>query len=272
VKDSNVLRVIIKLGDKLFSVKADQVLSMEALRDVKKIPYVPNHMRGVVELRGQVIPLVDLRVLLDLGSYLDELKDLLCHIEKGEADFKMLLSETEKAISESDSNDFCKVNMQGFISWLENFQTENIFISDVLGALYRNIQHICKLLSEVRNYIQKSESDIALQLLSQIKEDELDRLTESFALAKDVVSNKNNELFIVVQAGSNKFAVTVDHIIAVDIIKNVEDTEDSFFEFLNQDLKGLIESLGRNKRFDELIISLNLEKLYGYLNLGDIKK
>jgi len=41
------------------------------------VPKVPRYIRGAINLRGKVLPLVDLRLRMDLPSALDEVEEMI---------------------------------------------------------------------------------------------------------------------------------------------------------------------------------------------------
>jgi purine-binding chemotaxis protein CheW len=55
-----------KLGNELFAVKVSQVREVLEIPQITRVPSAPDYMRGVVNLRGQAIPVVDLRVRFGL--------------------------------------------------------------------------------------------------------------------------------------------------------------------------------------------------------------
>lgn len=50
-----------KLGDELFAINVAQVREVLEIPQITKVPTAPSYMRGVVNVRGQAIPVVDLR-------------------------------------------------------------------------------------------------------------------------------------------------------------------------------------------------------------------
>lgn len=50
-----------KLGDELFAINVSQVREVLEVTQITKVPTAPPYMRGVVNVRGQAIPVVDLR-------------------------------------------------------------------------------------------------------------------------------------------------------------------------------------------------------------------
>lgn len=61
-----------KLGDELFAIDVAQVREVLEVPLITKIPTAPEYMRGVVNVRGQATPVVDLRVRFGLSKGIDE--------------------------------------------------------------------------------------------------------------------------------------------------------------------------------------------------------
>jgi purine-binding chemotaxis protein CheW len=55
-----------KLGDELFAINVAQVREVLELSQITKVPTAPDYMRGVVNVRGQATPVVDLRLRFGL--------------------------------------------------------------------------------------------------------------------------------------------------------------------------------------------------------------
>jgi purine-binding chemotaxis protein CheW len=58
--------VVFHLGGESFGVPLRHVLEVDRLPEPTPVPFVPDFVRGVTNRRGEVLPLVDLRVLLGL--------------------------------------------------------------------------------------------------------------------------------------------------------------------------------------------------------------
>ena len=52
------------LADRLLAIDADQIREIVTLRDLTAVPGSPRHVRGLVNLRGQIVACIDLGVLL----------------------------------------------------------------------------------------------------------------------------------------------------------------------------------------------------------------
>ena len=60
-----------KLGDELFAINVSQVREVLEVSQITKVPTAPPYMRGVVNVRGQAIPVVDLRLRFGLPGIAD---------------------------------------------------------------------------------------------------------------------------------------------------------------------------------------------------------
>lgn len=63
--------VIFKLDKEHYGIPIENVLSIEKTGETTRIPNAPNYVKGVINLRGEVIPVVNLRSKLGM-----ELEDL----------------------------------------------------------------------------------------------------------------------------------------------------------------------------------------------------
>lgn len=60
--------IVFQLMDKEYAISVDVVQSIEKLLSVSRVPKTPPYVKGVINLRGVVTPIVDLRVRFGLDS------------------------------------------------------------------------------------------------------------------------------------------------------------------------------------------------------------
>ncbi|MBK1812947.1 chemotaxis protein CheW [Clostridium sp. YIM B02505] len=58
--------VVFKISDELFAVETSKVQSITDMTEVTKVPKAPEHIRGLINLRGSIIPLLDINLLLNI--------------------------------------------------------------------------------------------------------------------------------------------------------------------------------------------------------------
>lgn len=76
--------VSFKLGSEEFGVDILDVQEINRMNEITKVPQAPEYVEGVVNLRGKVIPIVDLRKRLDMDvrDYDKDTRIVVVNIEK----------------------------------------------------------------------------------------------------------------------------------------------------------------------------------------------
>jgi purine-binding chemotaxis protein CheW len=60
--------VIFKLNQEYYGISINSVLSIEKIGQTTRIPNAPNYINGVINLRGEVIPIVSLKTKLGMDQ------------------------------------------------------------------------------------------------------------------------------------------------------------------------------------------------------------
>ncbi|WP_040286845.1 chemotaxis protein CheW [Sporosarcina koreensis] len=81
--------IVFQLLDKEYAIEVDVVQSIEKLllMTITRIPGVPSYVKGVINLRGMVTPIVDLRTRFDLPvtEYDDNTRIIIVNLENFDA-------------------------------------------------------------------------------------------------------------------------------------------------------------------------------------------
>ncbi|OEF98626.1 chemotaxis protein CheW [Desulfuribacillus alkaliarsenatis] len=59
--------IVFRLREQEYGVDVNQVKSIERVQDITKVPEAPNFVKGIIDLRGVVTPIIDLRTRLNLS-------------------------------------------------------------------------------------------------------------------------------------------------------------------------------------------------------------
>ncbi len=57
-----------RLGEEMFSADVSKVLEILEMRPITKVPRSPSYMRGVINLRGSVLPVLDTRIKFGMAA------------------------------------------------------------------------------------------------------------------------------------------------------------------------------------------------------------
>lgn len=73
-QDSDVLKIVeFQLGDEIYGLELDHVLEVYPLRELTPIPGVPSFVQGIINVRGQIVSVIDLKIFFEMNS--EELTD-----------------------------------------------------------------------------------------------------------------------------------------------------------------------------------------------------
>ncbi len=111
--------LVFDLGGKLFAFELSNVREVVRVKEVTKVPRAPDYIKGVFNLRGQIVPLIDLSKVINAGSskcreaiilsYDDELVGIAVESVRG------VLRVTKDDITSppSDASEF----IEGLVKW-----------------------------------------------------------------------------------------------------------------------------------------------------------
>lgn len=75
--------VVFKLGQEYYGIDILNVKTIERLTSITRVPNSPPYVKGVMNLRGEVIPVIDMqeRFRLSSGEYTNETRIIIVNIE-----------------------------------------------------------------------------------------------------------------------------------------------------------------------------------------------
>lgn len=81
--------VVFSLGSNTYGIDVQSVRSIERLLPVTRVPNAPAHVTGVINLRGVVTPVIDLRLRLgyEVIEPTEETRILIASLNQGDAGF-----------------------------------------------------------------------------------------------------------------------------------------------------------------------------------------
>lgn len=66
LQNSEIQLVIFKLGREEYGVSILQVQEIKRITEITRVPHTPDYIKGVINLRGSVLPVIDLKNRLNL--------------------------------------------------------------------------------------------------------------------------------------------------------------------------------------------------------------
>lgn len=101
---SDIQVVIFSLNDELCSVEASIVYKIEKYSEVSLIPQMPDYIRGLYNLRGRVVPVVDLNKRFNMGDSEITKKSKIIITEKDDQLFGFMVNNVLEIVNLNDES------------------------------------------------------------------------------------------------------------------------------------------------------------------------
>ena len=253
-------QVIFYLHNDQFAISANHVREMVAMPKVVSVPQVPHYIRGVINLRGKVIPVIDLRLKMGLTSSLDEAEDLIELLDQREQDHKNWIAELESSVRERREFKLATdPHKCAFGKWYDNFTTDNRTLASCLKKFDAPHQRIHAIAIKVRTMEEKEDYDSAYEIIDQTKEGELAEMIKLFSEVRSLVKESNSEIAMVLEWQEKAVAICVDSIETVE--KLSESNIDEMPETVSALENGCITGIGKRGKDNELVQLLDVGRL-----------
>ena len=123
--------LIFSLADQKFAVKAEQVQGVERLMDLTPLPNVMPWVRGVMNLRGSIVSVVDLRMFLGLDQLPYTPQTRLLSLQYNEMLICMIVDGVSEMVPLPPSAINTTAMHQGMIpSWISSYATGQALLSN----------------------------------------------------------------------------------------------------------------------------------------------
>lgn len=92
--------VVFTLGSERFALESKMVDGIEKTLSITRVPTAPNYMVGLANLRGIIIPVIDLKLYLNIKKTKNEENVII--IESGEERIGIIVDEVKEVIEITD--------------------------------------------------------------------------------------------------------------------------------------------------------------------------
>ncbi len=153
--------VFFKLLEEFFAINVNNVIEIIEMQELTKVPETPSFMKGVTIFRGNILPVIDLRIKFNLQEEDDLNKSFIIVIsyEEDEKNQNIGLIVDKVfdviALSELNINDYPEIGSRYNIEFIDGIVQNNDQIIIILN--------VAKILSSAEiDIINKSEQEINL--------------------------------------------------------------------------------------------------------------
>jgi purine-binding chemotaxis protein CheW len=251
------LYLITKLKERLFALPAESIREIVLMPPHSPLPHAAPHVRGVINLRGRVIQLVDLRIRLGMTSLQDELKETTDMLTAREQDHKNWLTELEASIRQKRPFTLARdPHTCEFGKWYDHFKTENHTLASVLFKFSVPHGKIHAVADVACGYADTGDFDRAFAVIEAAHNRELKRMIDLFEEARSTFCHSARELVVVVNLQGENFALSVDS------VESLEKIEYDTIEDIPPIVQGITMQTARRSKTQEIVLILDIEDIF----------
>ncbi|MEM1414406.1 MAG: chemotaxis protein CheW [Myxococcota bacterium] len=215
--------VLCTLSDNTFGLSAEQVESMVQLPAVTVVPNTPMHVRGVMNLRGRVLRVVDLRLRLGLPPLEQERMQFEMMIDQREQEHRMYVEELEASVL--DDRPFTLTTNpkeSAFGRWHDTYKTSSPILRGLLEGFREPHERIHAIAREVESLKGSGRLADAQELIRKTRDGDLATMFHLFGELKATYRRITQEIALVLSDGQSTSAVVVDSVLSVEHLNPVQ--------------------------------------------------
>ncbi|MDA8432464.1 MAG: chemotaxis protein CheW [Nitrospiraceae bacterium] len=221
------------------------------------VPNMPGYLRGVIDLMGEAVPLIDTRIRLSIQSRQEEVTEFVQTFMVKKQDHLNWIGELKQAV-EHDKDITVERNPHrcAFGRWYETYRPNTLALATYISQFDAPHKAIHKLADQAEELTGAGRKEEAKLLVHAAENNELAKLVTLFDGFEEKMRQSYQEYAVVVAHDGQKYALSADSIKYFEemdeIVKDVP--------LLGDIDKMMIQGIGRKKIGDseEDVIILNL--------------
>jgi purine-binding chemotaxis protein CheW len=221
------LWVISMVNARLHGIRCSEIKEMLVMPNTAMIPGAPAFIRGLINLRGELLPVVDLRKRLQMPSITEQAEALCELLEQRAADHRRWVGELKATVRENRAFTLATdPHKCAFGKWYDNYNSDKVLSNNVLAGnvLFLTLlkrfdaphKRIHALAEQIKQRRDRNEAVQAVRMIEDAEKGDLAIMLELFKQFQALIRDTRREIAIVLSGKGRNFAVSVDSIIAVE--------------------------------------------------------
>jgi chemotaxis signal transduction protein len=251
---------IIQAKNQAFAVATRDLREMVIMPEVSEVPNTCEHIRGVINLRGGVLPLIDLRKRIGLASLAEESAAFAAMLQQREQDHQNWLHELEASVRERRAFGLTTDPHKCVVGkWYDAYKPESTLVAMQLKKFDQPHKQIHAVAAEVKKFIEQGLDDRAQGLIEETRTGILSRLVALFAELRSLVGESKREIALIVEDAGTKFAISADSALSVE--KLAQGSIEALGAGLGVVHGGVVQRFGKRAKSGEVILILETDRL-----------
>lgn len=250
--------LVFRLAKAYYAVNSAYITSLSVFENVTKMPEAPQYIYGLVDLRGEIMPLIAMRLLFGMQSSIQEVDEFVQMLEDRKQDHVKWVTALEDAIISGKSFMLatdphkCKFGM-----WYDDYKTQNHSISSCLRRIdepHQKLHEQAIALEHARAKLEGAELKKAEQdILCKARDVYVPQIIAVLDDAKVIFKTSHKRMVITLSIDDVNVAILVDEVCSVEELNFLCDDEKLQKMYHTKHLTGIAKS----KKDNGLIALIN---------------
>jgi purine-binding chemotaxis protein CheW len=249
--------VVVEIHGQAFAIPTSQVREILIIPEITAVPLCGPEDRGVINIRGSVIPLIDMRKRLGWQALSEEIEAFVKLMAQREQDHRNWLEELDRSVV--DGTEFrlaTDPRKCAFGKWYYSYKSDSLRMTSQLAKFEAPHNRIHALAAKVGEMVKAGQKEKARQEIQEARTGTLRQMIALFQEMKDLVRESRREMALVINSTQKTFAIAVDQALAVEPIPAAKirklDTTDVSLS------PGLVERVAERKDTGQLAMILEV--------------
>lgn len=255
--------LVFETAGQRFALAGAQIVQILDLPPHTSLPAMPAVLRGIMDFRGEAVPLFDLRKKLDCISQAQEISDLIKTLQLRKQDHLHWIAKLKEAVyNQQEITVETNPHRCAFGKWYDSFKTDSAILDYYLSRFDKPHQRIHQLAVESQELMRLGKNTAAQEIIQAAEKKELKLLIKLFDSAAEQLTNYSYEYAVVVEEGAKKMALIVDTLKYFDKFDAISEELPAL---ITRDKNNFVVAIGKKihpETTDEVMI-LQLDKLLG---------
>lgn len=249
--------VIIEIQRRRFAVAVNHLIQILTAPAVTAVPGLPEFVRGVITLRGAVMPLVDLRSRLGIPPAAEEIAALCRLLDAREGDHRRWLGELRNsALERRPFSLTTDPHHCAFGKWYDRYRAEDPWVANFLKRFDDPHRRIHALAAQVKALQDTGRFEEAIQLVTVTGSATLAEMIDLFTGLKQMLNRRAPNQVLAMACGGRHLALAVDAAIAVEKLR-LEDMPAG----IEPPVGGVVRRLGRRAAGGEIVLIVEPDRI-----------
>lgn len=215
--------VLFDVGTHSLGIQTQHVRECVVLGRTEKVVTVPPHYRGLINLRGSILPILDLRKYFGLRSLADERDSLLEMLRMRKEDHLRWVTELRASVVERRAFTLTTDPHQcAFGKWYDSFLPPNAVLGIKMLSFDLPHQRIHAVGTQVQELLAQRRYEDAIALIDEKAAEDLNALLALFDETLPLFAKTTKEVVLVTDCDKRKVGIAVDSVSEVREIPPVQ--------------------------------------------------